>query len=55
MGDSNDSLAILVTLAICILAALAIFLTVITLFIAYLTTVEKSRHTWIQTQGGGRR
>ena len=49
MGGSNDSLAVLVTLAICIIAALIIFLTVITLFIAYLTTVEKFRHTRIQT------
>ena len=56
MGGSNDSLAVLVTQAICIMVTLIIFFTVITIFIAYLTTIKKSRHTRvIQTQRRRRR
>ena len=56
MGGSNDSLAVLVTLAICIMVTLIIFFTVITMFIAFMSTMKKSRHTrMIQTQRRRRR
>ena len=56
MGGSNDSLAVLVTLAICIMVTLIIFFTVITMFIAFMSTMKKSRHTrMIQTHRRRRR